>query len=297
MPAADKGMTLGLIFACIALLSWGIGDFLIQRSTRRFGDAIALFFITAFASIILLPFVAGELWQLVLQNEVEALAVLLLATGLTLFAALFDFEALKIGKISVVEPVYAFEILVTAALGTALLREHLTASQVFWVFALVLGIFLVSLESFAHLRHVRIEKGVVYAVIATCAMGAVNFMFAVGARTTSPLLINWFTSFGIALVMLMYLLATKRWHMVRHHARHSRRLSLGVSVVDNMAWVAFAYSSLYLPVAIATSISEAYIALAALLGLVFNKEHLRGHQFAGLALCVMSAVILASTIL
>ncbi|KKT90129.1 MAG: hypothetical protein UW90_C0006G0029, partial [Candidatus Yanofskybacteria bacterium GW2011_GWB1_45_11] len=42
-----------------------------------------------------------------------------------------------------------------------------------------------------------------------------------------------------------------------------------------------------------TGISESYIALAALLGLVFNGEKLARHQWLGLIICSIAAVILA----
>ena len=69
---------------------------------------------------------------------------------------------------------------------------------------------------------------------------------------------------------------------------------MGVGLIDNGAWLAYSYSTLYIPITIATSISESYIALAALLGLVFNGEKLRRHQFIGLFLAIISAVILAA---
>ena len=52
---------LGVFFACLALVAWGAGDFLIQRSARRFGDWAALFYIELFATTILLPFVWSDL--------------------------------------------------------------------------------------------------------------------------------------------------------------------------------------------------------------------------------------------
>jgi uncharacterized membrane protein len=63
--------------------------------------------------------------------------------------------------------------------------------------------------------------------------------------------------------------------------------------VDNAAWIAYSYSTLYIPITIAISISEGYIALAALLGLIFNKEKLNKHQYLGLILAIISAVVLA----
>ncbi len=63
--------------------------------------------------------------------------------------------------------------------------------------------------------------------------------------------------------------------------------------MDNLAWIMYAYSMVLIPIAIATGITESYIALTAMLGIVINKEKLRPHQWVGLALCIVSAIALA----
>lgn len=284
--------SMGIFFALLALASWGIGDFLIQRSARKFGDWIALFYITAFASVALLPFVWRDI--LILIKNHGGLVTLIIASVLMLFAALFDFEALRIGKISVVEPIYAMEVPVTALLALAIIGERLTFPQTVLIGVLLFGIFLISTRSFKDLRHIRVERGVWYAIFATVGMGGVNFLFGLGARETSPLLINWFTSVFVALVATGYLLATGGFGKVIDDWKHSKRLIISVSIIDNAAWIAFTYSALYIPIAITTSISESYIVLAAGLGLLFNKEKLRPHQFAGLLMAVVAVIVLSA---
>ncbi len=282
---------MGIVFALLALLSWGIGDFLIQKSTRKFGDWIALFYISVFASVVLLPFVYKDLGNIFSLGN--GLAILLVLSVVLLFAALFDFEALRIGKLSVMEPIYALEVPVTAALGTFVIREHLSNHQVVLVVSLMIGIFLVATKTFNFLRHISIEKGVFYAIFATLAMGFVNFLFGVASRTTSPLVVNWFTSLFLTFVCLVYLLINSKTGLIVEDFKKGKKLVLSVSFFDNLAWVAYAYSILYIPIAISIALSESYIALAALLGLVFNKEKLKTHQFLGLVMTIVSAVVLA----
>src|SRR6476620_5466159 len=112
---------MGILFALIAMFSWGIGDFLIQRSARQFGDWIALFYITAFGSIVLFPFVYKDLSTLVWRQHIF---LILLGAGVIMtLAAYWNFEALRIGKISIVEPIFAFEIAVAGLLSGVLLHE------------------------------------------------------------------------------------------------------------------------------------------------------------------------------
>lgn len=277
-------------------MSWGIGDFLIQRSARKFGDVIALFCVTAFAGIALLPFVYKDLFSLIVSGDSGTIVLLILTTAVIFFASLFDFEALRIGKISVIEPIYAFEIIITATLSAAILKEHLSNLQMFLIFFVTLGIMLVALKSLSHLRTIKWEKGVAYALLATLAMGAANFLFGVGSRESHPLMVNWFTSFGMASVLFIYIIKTGKLKTLKRDIQKNAPLLLSVSCIDNAAWIAFAYSTLSIPIAIATSISESYIVLAALLGLTLNKEKLGKHQVLGLVLTPIAAIILAVTL-
>jgi drug/metabolite transporter (DMT)-like permease len=280
----------GVAFALGALLSWGLGDFLIQRSARKFGDWVPLACITLFAAIALLPFVWHELPAVF--SDSSGLVVLVVTSIVITGAALVDFEALRVGKISVIEPIYALEVPVTVTLASVFLAEHLTALQTMLIVLLMVGIFLVATRSFHHLKRVHTERGVWLAVLATLGMGTVNFLFGVGAREVSPLVVNWFTSTFIAAICLVYLLSSGRIREVWADVRHRPALLVSVSVVDNLAWVCYSYATLFVPIAIATGISESYIALAAALGLVVNREQLNRHQLVGIVVVLVAVVAL-----
>lgn len=282
---------MGIIFAVLALFSWGIGDFLIQKSARKFGDWISLFYIEAFSTVALFPLVYKDLAGTLASKS--DLLFLILTSVLLLFVAIFDFEALKRGKISVVEPIFALEVLITASLSIFVLKEALTSGQIFFIAALIIGIILVSVKSFHHLKHISFEKGIIFALIATAGMGVINFLFGVGSRLTSPILINWFTGVILMTATFLYLVINSKIPLMVDDFKKNKKLVLGVSFIDNFAWVAYSFSTLYIPIAIATGISESYIALAAMLGIIFNKEKLNRHQLFGLPLAIIAAVILA----
>src|SRR3989338_9334012 len=147
-------MSQGIIFALIALLCWGFGDFLIEKSTRKLGDSLSLFYIVAFGSILLMPFVWNDIPGLFTGALRSELWILIGAGLVALVASLFEFEALRIGKIAVIEPIYALEIFITIILGGFLLQEWLTIGQSMLVLALVVGVGLISIKSFSHFRNV-----------------------------------------------------------------------------------------------------------------------------------------------
>jgi uncharacterized membrane protein len=272
---------MGLIFTFTALVCWGFGDFLIQKCTRKFGDWLSLFYIAAFVTLGLLPFI----YQNLISSFHHPLKLFLLL--------LLDLEALKLGKISVVEPIYAFEISVTAALSVFVIKESLSGGQILLIGSLLIGIILLSIKNFSDLKNVKLEKGIWYAISATVFMGIVNVIFGIGARTTDPLLINWVTSLIMAIAALIYLINKKQTKKIISEFKKNKALILKTVIIDNLAWIAFAYSTLYIPIAITTSISEGYIGLAAGLGLIFNKEKLKAHQFVGLIVVIASVIVLA----
>ncbi|MBS3051572.1 MAG: DMT family transporter [Candidatus Aenigmarchaeota archaeon] len=280
---------IGVLFALGALIGWGFGDFLIQRSVRKLGDWEPLLIITAFGAVALTPFVYGEIHSLVLASDYSFL-VLLGASFVIFLTAIIDFEALRIGKIAVVEPVYSLEVPVSALLAFVVIGEVLEPLHTALVVTLMIGILMVSMRSRHFSRRVWLEKG---AALAALFQGTTNFMVGIASRETSFLITNWFMSLFIALVCAFYIIMHKRTHKLVQHLNENKRLLVTVSIFDNIAWIFFAAALTLTPIAIAVGISESYIALAALLGIIVNKEKLLTHQKFGLLLALLGAVTLA----
>jgi drug/metabolite transporter (DMT)-like permease len=282
---------MGLLYAFVAILGWGLGDFLIQRSARKLGDWEALFFVVLVASIILLPFTYLSLSALTTYDWL----VLTLTSVMILVASLLDFEALRVGKISIVEPIFAMEVPVTVALATFVVGEHLSTYQLTYIGLLLLGIVLVSNRYLGRMHLRAIEKGVWVAVLTTIGMGTANFLYGFGSRATDPLVITWFTSIFMTVATFVYLVRSKQVWKLGANWRHNKWLILAVGMADTAAWVGYSASSLYIPIGLVTGLTESYIALAAILGLVFNRERIVAHQKLGLVLTVCAAIALALT--
>jgi len=133
-----------LLSAFLAMIFWGVGDFLIQRSVRKIGDLESLAIIGLIGAVGLLPFV---LWDFSSIFFIENLLILLLLGIVTFFGAMFDFEALKKGKLSVVEVVIEFELPLTIIIGFVLFKEVLTLWQLILVIPVFFGILLMAVGS------------------------------------------------------------------------------------------------------------------------------------------------------
>ncbi len=287
---------LGILFAFFSLVCWGLGDFLIQKTTRKIGDWEALFIITAIGAVILLPFVTNEIRALFSFQD-ETFIILLGMSSVLLMASMLDFEALKKGKIAIVEPVLALEVPITAFIAFAVVNEGLQALEIFLIVLLMIGLALISLKSHHFKRRIWLERGVLLTAVAAILMGIANFLVGFSSRLTTPLFANWFINVFVSVICLFYIIANKRTTKMVHDFGKNKELVLGMSLFDNFAWIAFAIATTYIPIAIAIALSESYIALAALLGLLINREILMRHQKIGLITAIGSAIVLSLVVI
>lgn len=285
-------LEIGILFALSAFVFWGFGDFLIQRSTRRIGDWETIFLLEAIGVLLLLPFVINDLGLLL---DSYNFALLGSASVGMLLASVLDFEALKRGKIAVVEPVYALEVPVAALFAFFVINESVGFVNSVLIAFLLAGIAMVSLKSHHFSKKAWLERGVGIAVVGTFIMGLTAFLFGFSTRIANPILVVWVTNLVAGAAAFYYLMVNKKLGKLAKDATKNRRLVLSVGIFDNMAWVSYGIATSLIPIAIATALSENYVVLAVLLGLVINKEKLMKHQKVGLLVAISSAIVLAAT--
>jgi drug/metabolite transporter (DMT)-like permease len=280
------GLELATLIAFGAMLCWGIGDFLIQRTTRKIGDVETLAWIGIIGSIGLLPFVIQEFSLIRTWGQAGVLALL---GAITFGAALANFEALKKGKLSVIEIVMTLELPITILLAVLLFQERLTISQTLAAGVVFLGVVLIASESFSYVKGLLkgLEKGVVLAFFGACGMGIINFLTGTSAKAVSPLLAIWvpwviFTIICVAVIEM-------RRGGVRNfvwHWRHHRWLIVAMGIFDTLAWLFYAFAVEGNEIALTIAITESYPAVALFLGLWLNKEKISWHQYCGAALAL-----------
>lgn len=286
---------IGIGLAFVAMLSWGFGDFLIQKSTRKLGDWETLFLITLFGGIVLLPFVWTRIPGIFAEKGMP-LAILFIASVVLFIAALLEFESLKEGKLAVIEPIWSFEVPVAAFLAYVLLGENISFTQIVIIVSLILCLILLGLRHKNISSSMFLEKGAMIAFISAIFMGGANFFMGWGGRISDPLMINFFSDVFIAVISGAVLLFRGRLMSSFTDVGKNLRLLLPMAVSDKVAWIAFVFSMTLAPIAIATAFSESYIVIAVLLGLVVNKEKLHVHQKFGLIGAIIMALMLALTI-
>ncbi len=284
---------LGVILAFGALFCWAFGDYFIQKTTKAVGIWKALLYITLTGTIGLLPFVNNEIPTLITNTSN---LLLLLATGIILFlAAVFEFRGFKEGKLSVIEPALGVELPITILLSIFIWNERPTLGQGILMIGVFIGITLAVTLTHRHLHyHKKIfERGVIFALLGAVLMGVSNFLMGVSSQQTSPLLTMWFTSAILSVLSFIYMSATGELHGLFTSFKKYQGIILGETILDNLAWICYVFAMSLIPISLATTISESYIAVAVLLGFFINKDKLKHHQKLGVVLATMSVILLS----
>jgi drug/metabolite transporter (DMT)-like permease len=283
---------IGIALAFAAMLCWGIGDFSIQRSTRRLGDWETLFVITLFGTLLLAPFVWARIPSLFAGSR-SGLLILISAGIVLMCAALLHFEGFKKGKLSVLEPLLSFEIIAASFLSIFALGDHVTWLQILAIVILMVGLSMVSFRERSISKKFFLEKGVFLFTVGALLMGFADFLLGWGSRVTDPILANFTINVVMAVAAGVAVLMNKNAGKLMRDVRSNAALLLLMSLTDNIAWIAYAVAMTIVPIAVATGLSESSIVVAVLLGLFINKENLQRHQKIGLIISLVAVIALA----
>jgi drug/metabolite transporter (DMT)-like permease len=281
-------MSSALLLAFGAMLSWGVGDFLIQRTVKRIGTLETLAWITGSSAVIMIPIIIYR-GIFLTPNNILMLALL---GVVTFISGLLDFKALSIGKLSVMETIMAIELPLTIMLGVIAFNERLSGGQWLLVLTIFIGIILVSVN-FKNLHHRDfLEKGTIIAIVSGIVFAFVNFFSANLAKTIDPMMAIWFPWLACGTISFIYISRFKKRHFrqfVKNSYRHWKLIAW-VSAVDLAAWLFYAFAVENEELSITIAITESYIVIALILGVIVNKEKIRPLQYLGAALAIIGSI-------
>ncbi|MFA5187949.1 MAG: EamA family transporter [Patescibacteria group bacterium] len=282
---------LGVVFALIALFGWGFGDFFTQKLTRKIGGWQTLFFIGTAGAILFLPFVINDQAKLAVDNW----SLLAILGALVIINAPLGLEALRRGKISVVEPVFGLELPLTVIFSIILARERLMNYEAVLIILIFLGILLVVTANLKGWRtKIFFEAGVLLAGLNVAGLALNNVLIGLSSQQISPITTVWFMHVVIAAASALVIIFQGNFRTVAVNFKKNLWLICSLGLINNIAWLAYAYATIYVKISIAATISESYIILATLLGIFINREKLKPHQIIGIIVAILGVLILSA---
>lgn len=281
-----------VIFAFLAMLFWGIEDFVAQKTARKIGDLESLAAIMIIGTIILFPFAVKDFKMLF---SAQTILIFLIVSVIHFIGGLFYFESLKEGKLSVIDVIFEFELPITIILSLIFFKENLSVLQFFLVGIIFVGIFLIATKSFSHLK-IKFEKGLFIALIAAFFMALINFGSAYSVRITSPILTLWIIWAVNSIFCIIYLTYKNKFNFCKNCWKIKWKVLI-IGITATFAWLFYFIAIRKNELAIITAITEAYPVISITLGLLINNEKIKWQQYLGMALSLISAIILSFSII
>lgn len=282
--------SIGILFALGAFFGWGLGDFLIQQSTRKSGVIFTLWIIHVVGSVTLLPFALksgtplASLWSIPILIVTAAH----MANGFSLF---YLFKRIHI---SIVQPIVSLELPFSVIVASILFHEKIQTTQWGYILLIFCGILLLSfVANPIKEKKVRLEKGVLLSVLAACIATSMNISTGAAVDQYDPWFVIWAVSILITVILLPIVLQNNKDYTKQFSKNPI--LFVVTGLVDTLGWISFSFAALHLPVSLVVGLTQGYILLSVLLGIIFNKERLHSWQYGGILVAIVGLIALAFT--
>jgi uncharacterized membrane protein len=279
----------GVVCGVIALLGYGLSDFLGAISSRKTGVSQTLMLSRWIAVAMLLVF-----FLFIRIPQISAITLVELSIAGLFFAAATAsyYRGFEVGIVSIISPVGEGWGVIVLALSVAFLNVHLGGMELAGVALVVVGTMLTSikLEEIRGVRRAKLVKGVEYGFIAMFAFSMGYFMVNFLVRE-----LGWFLPiFSVTLMMALSSSVYCKAAKVKN-AKIWPILGLvaAIGILDAMANVAYGIGAVSKDMAVVAPIACASTSLIVLLALMKFKERLDINHKIGIA-AVMVGIIMLS---
>ncbi len=283
-------LPLGVLFGIIAMIGWGIADFLAAVAVRK--TSVFKTFVWSQIIGLVLFFIAFSLFFNFSLPSLSSIVWLLFAGFLGVISYLAYYKGLQVGKVPVVVPIASSWAAITVILGLVILHEALTKTQTIGVILAVIGTVLVSfrLRDLLGLKLKNLSIGVSYAVIAMLGWGV---YFVPMKMLISEL--GWFLPIFFAKVisifyLLPYLKLSKK---DVSFPKNALILVLLIGFLETMAFISFGMGINSAYVSIVSPVAATFPVITITLARLFLKETIDFNQVIGI-FSVLTGLVLLS---
>lgn len=283
-------LTLGVLFGIVAMLSWGIADFLAASAARKTSVIKALLWSQIAGTLILiLAFLLFFKFPVV---SFTAIILILISAFLNIAALGSFYKGMQIGNVSVISPISSSYAVITIILSLIFLNEKLNALQTAGISLAILGAILTSfkLHDLVKLKLKNISTGVGYGLIAMLGWG-IFFAFM------KPLVneLGWFfpplliKTLGIFFV-LSYAGASKK---SISFPKNAALFVILLGILETIGFLFVGAGMMSEQTSIIAPVSSTYPLITIILAQIFFKEMLDINQKIGVVAVLLGLVLLA----
>jgi transporter family protein len=304
-------LSIGIIAGLVAMLCWGIADFIQALNIKKIGSLKNMFF----SNIIgIIPTIIAFIYFLAqgsIHIDMVSFILLFFAGVLDTFGVYNFMKSFEKGEIAIVTPISASYSVLTVILAFLFLGESLPFLKIASIVLIVIGIFFVSTD-LKKIKHLHTVKGVKESIIALVAWGIYFFIMGVvskrlldynllnfGMSTLDAkisIAINLFFFTSLINGILMIILSFFKEKIKDTTALKEKNILIFMIVnffLYTIAWIAVNYGIAMDLVSLVTPVSSLYPALTVLLALFILKEKLVLNQKIGIVV-VLAGILMIS---
>jgi len=197
-------MNLGILFAFISMIAYGIGNAVSKTPSQRIGSKATIFWRNIVITMIL--FIAVLFSRPVFPLKFIIIAIIIGILGY--FPLYFFTRAIKVGKVGIIQPVARASIVFRIMFAMIILKETLNLSQAIYIGIILFGAILISVE-FKDFKSFTLEKGVIFALIASFLWGFVWVVFKVPVIALGAILASFILELMVMLTSNLHLKISK----------------------------------------------------------------------------------------
>jgi len=290
-------LSISVIAGIVAMVSWGIADFMQSYSVRNIGTYKLLYLGNILWTAFFIPFV----FFVELNIEFSNLIILCVASALQVFALSSFFESMKIGDVSVVAPISGSYSLITISLLIFFLGKTITQTIGFVIFLLIIGIVLTSTD-LKKIKKIHTTKGIKEALIALVLWGIYFFVLEIVTKDTTLIFyfpetkgitVFFYSGITMGISTIIYSLY-KKGYMKFSDLKNTKKIKkktlffiFSAQFIYLIAWLVVNYAISIGETSIITAISSLFPAITVVLAQIVYKEKLVLNQKLGLLIILV----------
>ncbi|HLD06894.1 MAG TPA: DMT family transporter [Candidatus Nanoarchaeia archaeon] len=196
---------IGILFGLLAMLGWGVSDFLSKMAVHRVGVHRTLVY--AYTTGTLIAVGAFLLYPRFSSMSIGIAFIFLVEAALNFAGYLFFYKGMEHDDISLLSPIVAAYPLIIVLLSLIILHEKITLLQAIAMFLIPVGLIALSAKSGSH--GLRRRRGIALALGAMLIFGVSIFLYGYLVQAT-----NWILALAVgrvlASLMILSFVAAKR---------------------------------------------------------------------------------------
>lgn len=277
-------LTLGIIFGLLAMLGWGLSDFLSKNAVNRIGAYKTFFYFYSTGAIITI--ILFTFFPKFSKLSAFLIFLFLIEAFLNLLGCVFFYKGMEKQKVSIVSPIVACNPVIVVLLSYFLLKEIIALPQIIAFILMISGLILISWE-----KKYKIEskKGIYLALSAMLIFGFSVFIFGYLIKTT-----NWLFALMIGRILTwVFSFSFFKLKKISFKVKSIIPLLILIGVLDIGAVISFSMGVSVSFVSLVSVISSLYPLIVLILSRIFFKEKLNLYQKIGVIIILLGLVLIS----